>query len=98
MNFREAVIAIEEILKSIPDSELPKFDKVEMEDGLPIVWWASSGYHLGKTTRNGKREPLVYRQNAATDAIEGEMIYRADQRLFDNGDDPTGINFMELLK
>lgn len=95
MNVKEARAAIEAILAAIDDDELPKFDRVEIDerynDGKPVVWWGSTGHHLGSARRGEVREPLVHRRRGVSDAIEGEMVYRADRRLLDNGDDPTGL-------
>lgn len=94
MNLLEAKAAIEEILDSIPDSELPRFDRVEFDtDGKPVVWWGGVGRHLGSATVNGKRDPMVYRHSAAREAIELEMTYRADRLLFENDDNPKGVKF-----
>ena len=94
MNLKEAQDAIEEILASIPDHALPEFDRVEFgNDGKPIVWWLSSGQHLGSATREGVRDPLVYRRGASLDAIHNEMTCRADQALLANGDNPEGVVF-----
>lgn len=97
MNYIEAHKAIEEILASIEDPYLPEFSRVETDkDGMPVVWWASMGHHLGHAKRNGVREPLVYRSGAATNAIRGEMICRADLLLLENGDNPAGIDFKQM--
>ncbi len=94
MNIQEARTAIEAILAAIPDGELPLFDSVEMrEDGMPCVWWGGQGRYLGTAKSAGERDPLVYRCQASWDAIQLEMTYRADRRLLDHGDDPTGIDF-----
>lgn len=94
MKIKAAREAIEAILAAIPDEELPEYDRVEHDrDGRVTVWRGGSGRTLGSAKRNGVREPLVYRSSASWDAIEGEMAYRADRRLFENGDDPTGIQF-----
>ncbi|NKW34828.1 hypothetical protein GS942_23770 [Rhodococcus hoagii] len=96
MDIKTAQAAIEAILASIPDEELPEFDRVEYgRDGKPTVWWGGTGRCLGSAKRNGKRDPLVYRSNGAWGAIEAEMTYRADKRLHDNGDDPRGIRLAE---
>jgi hypothetical protein len=93
MNIQEARAAIEGILASIPDSDLPKFDKVEVkEDGETCVWFGGLGHVLGRATRNGERHPLLHRGNAARNAIQGEMVYRTDKRFLENGDKPHGIN------
>lgn len=91
MNIKEARAAIEGILASIPDSELPPFDKVEERDGKTIVWWGGHGAHLGTATRNGERDPLNYRRTGSWDAVEGEMTHRADRKYLDNGDSADGI-------
>lgn len=93
MKIKEARAAIEAILAAIPDSELPTFDKVEhdVDRNRITVWWGSQGHVLGSAKTNGQRNPLNYRTSASWDAIEGEMTYRADKRLFDNGDDPKGV-------
>ena len=92
MNIQEARSAIEAILEGIPDSELPEFDRVELgDDGRVTVWWGGSGRVLGSAKTGGKRDPLIYRRRASWEAIQSEMTHRADQRLLDNGDDPTGI-------
>jgi hypothetical protein len=93
MDVQTARTAIEAILAAIPDSNLPEFDRVEMDGDTPIVWCGGSGRHLGSAKRNGIREPSVYRSRASWEAIHGEMVYRADRRLLDNGDDPTAIHF-----
>ncbi|MCC4300413.1 hypothetical protein [Rhodococcus sp. 3-2] len=92
MDLKTARAAIEAILASIPDEELPEFDRVEYDrKGLPTVWWGGSGYCLGSAKSGEKRDPLVYRARGSWDAVEAEMTYRADKRLHDNGDDPRGI-------
>lgn len=91
MNIKEARTAIEAILAAIPDDELPEFDKVEVRDGQIVVWWGSTGHHLGSAKRGGERDPLSYRRSGSWGAIEAEMTHRADRRLLDNGDDPTGV-------
>jgi len=93
MNIEQARAAIEAIVAAIDDDELPEFDKVEQDrDGGVIVWWGSTGQHLGSAKRGGKRDPLNYRRRGSWHAIEMEMTYRADRRLLDNGDDPTGVH------
>lgn len=93
MDIKTARAAIEAILVAIDDDELPEFEKLEIGSKYgPCVWWGSTGHHLGSAKRNGVREPLVHRHRGISDAIEGEMVYRADRRLLDNGDDPTGIS------
>jgi hypothetical protein len=91
MNIKEARDAIEAILAAIPDDELPDFDKVEIDDGRVLVWWGDCGHVLGSAKAGGERDPLSYRRNGSWGAIESEMTYRADRRLLDNGDDPTGL-------
>ena len=92
MNINQARAAIEAILEAIPDNELPDFDRVEIDtDGMPTVWWGGHGRCLGTAKSNGKRDPLIYRHSASWDAIQLEMTHRADRRLLENGDDPTGI-------
>lgn len=92
MNIHTAREAIEAILASIPDEELPDFDKVELEDdGKVCVWWGGRGRILGSATSGGKRDPLLYRRNASREAIESEMVHRADRRFLENGDKPDGI-------
>lgn len=93
MNIKAARAAIEAILAAIPDGKLPEFDRVEhSEDGTVIVWFGSTGHHLGRATSGGQRDPGVYRRGASWAAIEGEMTYRADKRIFDNGDDPAALH------
>lgn len=92
MDIKTARAAIEAILASIPDENLPEFDRVEYgRDGKPVVWWGGNGHCLGTAKRGEKRDPLVYRSGGSWDAIEAEMAYRADKRLHDNGDDPNGV-------
>lgn len=96
MNVNAARQAIEAILDAIPDSELPEFERVEMRgDDMPCVWFGGTGRHLGSAKRGGQRDPSVYRQDASWKAIEMEMTYRADRRLFENGDDPTGVRLAQ---
>ena len=92
MDIKQARAAIEAILEAIPDDKLPDFDKVEHRDGTVIVWWGGKGSHLGSAKSNGERDPLIYRRRGSWDAIEAEMTCRADRRLLDNGDDPTGVH------
>lgn len=87
MNIKEARAAIEAILDAIPDSELPKFDKIEPDEKYgAVAWWGGHGYHLGSAKRNGKRDPENYRRGASWSAIEQEMVYRADLKYLANGD------------
>lgn len=92
MDIKTARAAIEAILAAIPDEDMPEFDRVEYDrGGMPTAWWGGCGYSLGSATTGGKRDPSIYRRNASWEAIEREMVYRADRRLHENGDDPTGI-------
>lgn len=92
MDINSAQSAIESILASIPDEELPPFDRVETNrDGKPVVWWGGQGRVLGSATNKGQRDPSIYRSEASWSAILLEMTYRADLRLHENGDDPTGV-------
>lgn len=92
MNVKQARAAIEAILDAVPDSALPKFDKVEVrDDGQTVVWWGSHGYHLGSATRNGVRNPENYRDRASWEAIEHEAVRRADRRFLENGDKADGL-------
>lgn len=87
MDIKTARKAIEAILAAIPDDKLPEFDRVELgANGKVIAWWGGSGRHLGSATRNGRRCPKVHRRRASWEAIEGEMVYRADKRFLKNGD------------
>lgn len=93
MNVKAAREAIEAILESIPDHQLPAFDRVEYgRDGKPTVWNGGHGRILASATCGGKRDPSVYRRDASWSAIENEMAYRADKRLFENGDNPEGVD------
>ena len=87
MNIREARTAIEAILESIPDSELPQFDKIEQDEEYgPTVWWSSHGYHIASTRdANGQPNPWGYRSSGAWHAIEQEMVARASARYFAEG-------------
>lgn len=91
MTTSEARAAIEAILASIPDEELPEFDKVEIDGDEVLVWWGGSGRVLGTAKSGGKRDPLVYRRNASWDAVQAEMTHRADRRFLNNGDKPGGV-------
>ena len=93
MNFKEAHKAIQEILNSIPDSELPKF-KVKTEDGRTCLWLGGMGRYLGSAKDGkGNRNPIHYRENGATEAIIGEAVYRADLKFLNNGDNAKGLKF-----
>lgn len=91
MNIKQARAAIEAILAAIPDDEMPKFDKVEQRDGDVIVWWGGCGHHLGSAMSAGQREPNIHRRSGSWDAIEGEMVARADRVFLDNGDSAEGL-------
>lgn len=91
MNIEEARAAIEAILASIPDDELPAFDRIEQrDDGKVVAKWGGTGYYLGTAKRNGNRDPSVHREDASNEAIVLEMVYRADKQLFDHNDNPGG--------
>lgn len=93
MDIKTARAAIEAIVAAIPDEEMPEFDRVEYRDnGMPVVWWGGTGYHLGSAATGGERSPITYRHKASWEAIENEMVYRADMRLLGNADDPTGVH------
>lgn len=92
MNIKTAQAAIRAILAAIPDDELPKFDRVEQRDGKTIVWWGGNGYHLGSATSGGKRDVKHHHRCAPWDAIEREMVYRADRKFLKNGDKLDGIH------
>lgn len=91
MNIKEARAAIEAILAAIPDEELPEFDSVEIDGDDVVVWWGGQGRVLGSAKRNGKRNPIQYRESGSWDAIQMEMTYRVDRRFLENGDKPDGI-------
>ena len=91
MNIREARAAIEEILASIPDEEMPLYDSIEIEPDRVTVWWGGRGRCLGTARTGGKRNPMRYREGGSWDAIEGEMAYRADAAFLANGDRPDGL-------
>lgn len=79
MKRKHAYEAIKAILATIDDDELPKPDKVKKEeDGRTVVWFGGMGRVLGSGTRNGRREPLIYHERAASDAIQLEAVYRLD--------------------
>lgn len=87
MNIKEAQAAIAAILDSIPDSDLPKPDRIDQDaDYGPTVWWGGHGYHIA-SPRNGKGEPNPesYRRDAAWQPIEMEIVYRASKAYFANG-------------
>lgn len=92
MKLKTARAAIEAILASIPDKELPDFDRIDHDFGGKVTaWWGGTGHVLGSATRNGKRRPKNHRERGSWAAIEAEMTYRADKRMFDNGDDPKAV-------
>ncbi len=81
ITLREARIAIETILAGLPDTALPKPDKVEADpDGTVIAWFGGHGYHLGSARRgDGERIPGgTYRETGAWDAVVGEAVRRLD--------------------
>ena len=99
MNIKDARNAIEAILQSIPDSELPKFSKLEIEgDGQVCAWFGPSGWTLGSAKFNGVRDPIVYRDGALREAIKGETLYRADRRLLDLADNASEFVKTEITK
>lgn len=99
MNLTTAHAAIEAILAAIPDDQLPEFDRVEhREDGEVVVWFGGLGRVLGTAKSGGKRDPIIYRSRGASEAIQGEMAYRADQKLLDNGDNPKGVRLARKVK
>lgn len=97
MNLTTAHAAIEAILATIPDDQLPEFDRVEhREDGEVVVWFGGQGRVLGTAKSNRKRDPLIYRGQGATEAIQAEMAHRADKKLLDNGDNPNGVQLARV--
>lgn len=83
LTYSAALAAIEGILAALPASELPRLKLKTDKDGRTLAWCDSSrGWYLGsaKRTRFGveQREPLIYRNRGAADAIEQEAVYRAD--------------------
>lgn len=80
MKRKHAYEAIKAILAAIDDDELPKPDKIEKgEDGKTVVWFGGHGRVLGSGMRNGRREPLIYHDRAASEAIQHESVYRLDR-------------------
>ena len=80
MKRKHAYEAIKAILAAIDDDELPKPDRMlEHEEGTTVAWFSGTGRHLGSAKRNGVREPLIYRDRAAHEAIELEAICRLDR-------------------
>lgn len=78
MKREHAFEAIKAILAAVEDEELPKPSKVEKESGRTLVWFGGHGRYLGSAKRNGEREPLIYRDKAAHEALELEATYRLD--------------------
>ena len=78
MKRKHAYEAIKAILAAIDDDEMPKPDKVERDGEKTVVWFGGMGRILGSAKRNGEREPLIYRDRAASDAIQMEAVYRVD--------------------
>lgn len=81
----QARIAIENILASIDEDDLPEPDSIETRsDGQVVVFFDSTGYCLGsaRTLRDGtwENDPLSYRSNAAHDAITREAVCRLDAK------------------
>lgn len=82
MKASAALAAIEAILFAIDDDELPTPSRVEKcdDDSHKVVWFGSTGYHLGSAHRNGERAPDIYRVDAAREAIVGEALARLDAK------------------
>lgn len=78
MKRKHAYEAIKAILAAIDDDEMPKPDKIERDGEKAVVWFGGMGRVLGSARRNGEWEPLIYRDRAASDAIQTEAICRLD--------------------
>ena len=78
MKRKHAFEAIKAILAAIDDDEMPNPSKVEQDGERTVVWFGGLGRYIGSATRNGEREPLIYRDRAAQEAIELEAVYRID--------------------
>lgn len=78
MKREHAYEAIKAILAAIDDDELPTPSRVEMHEGVQVVWINGIGRHIGSGKRNGRREPLIYRDSAARKAIDEEAFCRID--------------------
>lgn len=89
---RQARLAIESILASVADDELPSFTEIEVREGhCPVAWIGNTGKHLGSAKSGGAHDPLIYRRNASRDALEFEATCRLDQRYKDSGYDVAAI-------
>lgn len=84
MKRKHAYEAIKAILAAIDDDEMPPPDKIERDGEKAVVWFGGMGRVLGSAKRNGESEPLIYRDRAASDAIQTEAIYRLDLAYMQN--------------
>lgn len=80
MKREHAYEAIKAILAAIDDDELPKPSKIEEDGDRKVVWFGGLGYTIGSAKRNGQREPLIYRDRAASQAISHEAVCRIDAK------------------
>jgi hypothetical protein len=80
MKREHAYEAIKAILAAIDDDEISQPSKIEQDGDQTVVWFGGTGYHLGSAKRNGKHEPLIYRDRAAWQALDLEAVCRIDAK------------------
>jgi hypothetical protein len=79
ISLRDARDRIETFLAALPDSALPKPDRIERDGGEVLAWFSSHGYHLGSSLRGEERNPGgVYRERGSWEAVVGEAVRRLD--------------------
>jgi len=92
MRAYEAEALIIAILEQVDDAHLPEGKLEHTNDGKTILWFGGHGRHLGSATsgdprtNQARRDPEVYRRDAARNALELEAVYRADLALLESGD------------
>lgn len=80
----EAEALIIAVLEQVDDAQLPEGRIEHTHDGKTILWFGGHGMHLGSATsgdprtNEARRDPEVYRRDAARQALELEATYRAD--------------------
>ena len=72
--------AIKAILAAIDDDQMPATTKVRNRPDETVVWFGGMGRALGSAKRDGRNEPLIYRDRAAHQAIELEAVCRLDAK------------------
>lgn len=85
LTYKQAVKEIEAILARVPDSEIPKPERIEKRPGetVTVAWWGGKGWHIepGTTSPQGRRRGHF----GLLDLFADEWLHRERERRYGKG-------------